>query len=555
LEILQSYGGFTLLQFLNDGNLLIMDDRSWPGIIDMGNYEIIGIDADFPTNDSGAAVNAFAISPDGKTIADASISNIIKLTDIDTGEVNEFEYYLSDHPRVEPQAVAFSPDGNFLYVSTPLSFQIDEIIEFDLGKQQVIAEEPNISGIPVFALDGKRLAFRKNVYVSVYTSLLAPWSDHTAVFRADLSDEEGVYYNGMAYAFIKDSSQIGILYRGNVYNYTKDDLRNIGTIIIYNTQDGTVDHFINDIPATSFDLGFNPDGTQFFTLSDEGIQIWQTSDGELLLTSQPYQPDSPIAVSPDGSMYAYIKGDTVQIESSVNGETVIEFRDLNLYMDNYVTFMGNNTVAISSYDHIDTYDIKTGGWIKNYPELSHCDYNRSGNTMICAGSDLKIYDANTGQSLLNIRPSADRYRYTISDDGAYTAFCNENSGSVFLWDTRKGAQIGSLKMNSEPACSWLDFSADGQYLVSSLGAVWQIPDGELLLEIPLHDTEYSPAMDVSPDNAFVLIYPHIYDLENGDHLAEISLIGGHYKGTWFMPDGITIVSRDTNIIQLWQVLE
>jgi WD40 repeat protein len=175
--------------------------------------------------------------------------------------------------------------------------------------------------------------------------------------------------------------------------------------------------------------------------------------------------------------------------------------------------------------------------------------------MICAGMDLKIYDAQTGASLLNIRPSNDQYRYTVSDDGAYTVFCNENSGSIFLWDTWEGEQITSLKMSSEPACSWLDFSADSQYLASSLGAVWQIPDGELLMEIPLRGTSQVPAMDFSPNNELLLIYPQIYDLETGERLLQVSFIGGYNKAAWFLPDGITLVSRTDNTIQFWQVRE
>lgn len=559
LTILQSFGGYQFVKFLQNGNLIVRDTQNRPEILDIQSYDLSPIDVDFPSNDWGVATNAFAISPDGKTIADVSVSNKIKLIDIDTGETTEFDYYLGDHPKIEPQAVAFSPDGNYLFVSTPLSFQINETLAFDLERQQVIAEQPNISGLPTFSPDGKRLAYRKGNYVSLYTALLAPWSDHTAVFRSQLSDEESVFYNGVAFAFIKDSSQIGILYQGNVYNDTKDDLRNIGTVFIYNTQDGTFERAINDIPASSFDLGFSPDGSQFFTLSDEGIQLWQTSDGELLLTSEPYQPNSPIAVSPNGDLFAYVKGDSVQIVNCVTGEVVNAFTDLNLYQDNDVTFRGNDTIAISSYDHIDTYDIETGEWIRNYPELSHCQFNSSGNIMICAGSDLKLYDAEKGTSLLNIRPSLMQYHYAVSDDGVYTAFCNQNSESIFLWDTWKGTQIRSLKMNNLPACGGLDFSMDGQYLVSALGAVWQIPDGELLLEIPLQETQNAPWMgpsiDIAPNNEFVMIYPNLYDLENGDRLAETPQIGAQVSDAWFLPNGETLILRGVNTIEYLNVLE
>lgn len=540
LEILHSVYGYELVQFLDDGNLLLRDGRGLPAILDMQQFKVDPVDVDIPD------VDLYAVSYDGKVIADVSTVNVVKLIDIESGESTEFTYYPEAYTSADPLAVTFSPDQKYLYISRSITYELPGMLVFDLERQELLCQEIGIGGIPTFSPDGKRLVFETG-FISLYTFVLGPWFDLSASFKSDES-AGGEYFGAKSYSFIQDSSQIGILYRN-----TK---KTASTIIIYNTNTGTPEHSYNDISPISLDVGFSPDGSQFFTLSDEGyIQIYQTSDGALLLTSQAYKPETDVAVSPDGSLFAYYTNTTVRIVSCSDGELVMEFTDHNHSVWKDINFQGNDKLAINNYfygkSQIDTYEIATGEWIRNYPEVGSCMFNSSGNTMICALSDFELYDTETGQALVKVRPRND-YEYTVSDDGAYTAFCNVGSETVFLYDTRKGTELQYLRMGNQAVCGSLDFSADGQYLVSSIGAVWKIPEGDLVLEIP---NQGYGLVNISTNNEFVLFYPFVHSLQDGSLLAEISQTGEWITNAWFHPNGYDLILLSGNTIQFWGVLE
>jgi WD40 repeat protein len=226
-----------------------------------------------------------------------------------------------------------------------------------------------------------------------------------------------------------------------------------------------------------------------------------------------------------------------------------------------VAFQGNDTIAISffsyNYSQTDTYNIATGEMVRRYPQLTNCSFNHTGTTMICAQSDFKLFDAKTGQTLLQIKPNENGYHYAVSDDGAYTAYCNANSETVFLWDTKTGQQLRYLKKNNQTACGYLNFSGDGQFLVSSTGAVWQIPQGVLVLEIPVQPIENNfwikPQVDIATNNEFVLIYPNIYSLKSGNLLTKINSNGEWIRDAWFLADGFQLVLRGEDTLQFWGV--
>jgi WD40 repeat protein len=250
-------------------------------------------------------------------------------------------------------------------------------------------------------------------------------------------------------------------------------------------------------------------------------------------------------------MFAYSIGNKIRIINAADGEIISELTDPNPSPDKNVTFQGNDVIAITRNSQMDTFEIATGEWVHNYPHLGYCSFNQTGTTVICTYGDFELYDASTGRALIKVRPERS-YRYAVSDDGAYTAYCNYGSETVFLYDNQKGTQIQFLKMNNQPACGSMDFSDNGQFLVSSLGAVWEIPSGDLVTEIGA--LGYG-SISISPNNEFVLAYPGIYSLKDGSMLANFEADIGWVQKAWFLPDGFNIVVLGENSLQFWGVLE
>jgi WD40 repeat protein len=544
LEIMHQLEGYEFVRFLDDGNILLTDGQGLPSIMTKDSFELNHL---LPS-DWSYAYYAIAISYDGKTIADVSTPNLIKLIDIESGESTEFIYYLKDYKEIEPTSASFSPDQHFLYVIDRINDYLSQLIIFDLEINQLLSQHSGYSRLPVFSPDGKWLVFNN----SLYTSIMGFWDDLVGSYAYVKSVEEMASGGVADFSFVKDSSQVGLLYQGTVHNYVTDDYRFGAHVVIFNTNDNSVVHVIDDLSPTSFKVDFNPNGDQFFTLSKDGyIQIWSTSDGKLLCTSQAYKPNSNLVVSPDGTMYAYTIGNTIQFFNASNGELISEFSDPDLSREKSLAFQGNDIIAISRDWQIDTFVIATGEWVRNYPQLNYCGFNPTGTTLICTSGDFELYDASTGRALIKVRPERS-YRYAVSDDGAYTAYCNYGSETVFLYDNQKGTQIQFLKMNNQPACGSMDFSDDGQFLVSSLGAVWEIPSGDLVTEIGA--LGYG-SISISPNNEFVLAYPGIYSLKDGSMLANFEADIGWVQKAWFLPDGFNIVVLGENSLQFWGVLE
>ncbi|NTW43586.1 MAG: hypothetical protein HGB14_03925, partial [Anaerolineaceae bacterium] len=366
------------------------------------------------------------------------------------------------------------------------------------------------------------------------------------VFRSTISAEETAWYSGVAYSFQVDSTKLGILYDATVTNRSKKQNHYISTLLIYDTGSGKVEKFINDLPPTAFDFQFSPDGSRFFTISKDGyVMLWNSEDGAFLKQSKAYETSLyEKGISQDGSKIAFPIPGGVRILSAETGEILNELEN---YPQGYpfsfaASFVNNDTIAISfqsySWTQTDSLDLITGEMVRRYPELSNCYFNSGGNTMICDMGDLKLFDVATGRTLLQFRPGTQGKIFTVSDDGLYTAYCTPGSETVFLWDTQKGTQIRYLRNNNAPVCAPMAFSEDSSLLVAASGTSWSIPDGILQTIFEVKEDGY---VTISPDQEFVLIYPQVFDLQNGKLVIDLPVATDRISDVFFSADSKEII--------------
>lgn len=561
LAVLHHFPEFRVQFFMEDGRLFTQTFNFEPQFIDLETYEVTPLPLDGLKNAEGK-ITPFAISPDGKLMAVAEKPNSIKVINLITQSSSEFEYFLQENVIFSTNYLKFAPDNNQLFLMISRPGGRPELLVFDVTKEMLTHEIIKIGiDIPEFSPDKKRLVFYPDDYVTLTVpETMTEWSSHTNVFRSTISLEENAWYSGVAYSFQVDSTKLGILYNATVTNRSKKQNHYISTLLIYNTGSGKVEKFINDLPPTAFDFQFHPDGSKFFTISKDGyVMLWNSEDGSFVTQSKAYETSLyEKGISQDASKIAFPIPGGARILSSETGQILNELVN---YPEGYpysfiASFVNNHTIAISfqsySWTQTDSIDLNTGEMIRRYPELNRCTFNRAGNTMICDLGDLKLFDVATGRTLLQFRSVNQGKYYTVSDNGLYTAYCTPGSETVFLWDTQKGTQIRYLRNNTLSVCATMDFSDDSSLLVTAAGTSWTIPEGTLL---PTMEVNTPGLVTISPDKEFVLIYPNVFELQNGKLIAILPSVDDRISDIFFSADSKEIVMVGENKIFHFAVLK
>ncbi len=366
LEVLHQFSDKRVQFFMEDGRLFVYSSNFDPAFINLETFDVTPLPVDDLKNAEGYLI-PYAISPDGNLMAVADQPNKIKIINLTTQSAREFEYYLKENVIFSTMSLMFAPDNKQLFLMISRNGGRFEIVVFDVEKEMLTNEIFGEWGFPKFSPDGKRLVFSPKDYVALLVpETMSEWSSHTNFFRSTISTEEDAWYSGVTYSFQVDSKKLGILYNATVTNRSKKQNHFVSTILIYNTGDGKVEKFINDLPPTAFDFQFNPDGSRFFTISMDGyIKLWNSEDGVFLKQSKAYETsDYNKGISQDGSKIAFPIPGGARILSAETGETLNE---LEFYPEGYpqsfaASFVNNDTIAISfqsySWTQTDSIDLE-----------------------------------------------------------------------------------------------------------------------------------------------------------------------------------------------------
>ncbi|MFT5050566.1 MAG: serine/threonine protein kinase/WD40 repeat protein [Chlamydiales bacterium] len=288
-------------------------------------------------------------------------------------------------------------------------------------------------------------------------------------------------------------------------------------------------------------VAWTPDDTRLVTSSDDGtIRLWDTASGASLAVLST-DPQSPIAVAPDGSGVAFREGGTLRYwDFALSSSTVIQ------------------------------------------PEVSfvyHLAYSPDG-TRLAASSQLSSYttlmDPLAGRILRTIDAGAISYGVVFSRDGA----------SLDVGQANIDVAIGALAPRPEaPIAEWLNLdrwsarftpgavlSADGRLLARADGGdrlktnavVRDLATGETVLEV--EGDFWSVAL--SPDGTLLAAghgdpgHVEIWSLADKRKLADLPPHGSNAYSVEFHPDGTRLATGGSdNTIRLWdtttweQVLE
>ncbi|MCL2932062.1 MAG: NACHT domain-containing protein, partial [Trichodesmium sp. MAG_R03] len=467
-------------------------------------------------------VTAVAFSPDGKTIATASLDNTARLWDPENGNVLATLYH-QDYVR----AVAFSPDGKT--IATTSDDKTARLWDTENGNVLATLYHQNWVKAVAFSPDGKTIATASD------DKTARLWDTENGNVLATLYHQREVN----AVAFSPDGKTIATA------SYD-------GTARLWDTENGnelaTLYH-----QSRVYAVAFSPDGKTIATASwDKTARLWDTDNGNVLATLNHQDWVNAVAFSPDGKTIATASYDyTARLWDTENGNELA-----TLYHRGWVNAVAfspdGKTIATASYDKTaqtarlwDTENGNKLATLYHQREVNAVAFSPDGKTIATASYDktARLWDTENGNELATLLYLS---AVAFSPDGKTiaTASWDKTAQTARLWDTENGNELATL--NHQDRVKAVAFSPDGKTIATlsdKTARLWDTENGNELATLNHQDSVYAVAL--SPDGKTIATRSEktarLWDTENGNEVATLNHQYSVYTVA-FSPDGKTIAT-------------
>jgi WD40 repeat protein len=496
---------------------------------------------------STGAVGKVALSPDGKTLAVASSSDVY-LYDIETFNEDRLEVGALVYD------VAFDPSGLVLAVVYGDIIQL-----WDIAAGQVLSDLNSLR--PVFSVafdaDGSRLASGGEHVVKI-------WDVHSGDLLHELN---AATENVSTVAFSPNGEQLvsGGLYKSESPISLQLWDPNIGQLI-YNLDD----------LGYHYQVTFSPDGSLIASACYSGPRLFETSSGTLLHTLQGATGIAgdvnlnSVSFSPDGT--TLISGGKEIIQWSLDGERLQTFEG---QADNVFFLPDGQRIITEKNSVIRIWDLDTGQVEREFSLPGHSSwisglaFSPDGRNLATVGDDskLRIWDIETGQFWYSHTTKFNAYLVTYHPGGQILAYggCVESMilhgyrclmGKIVVLDIVNDRVVSELEGHGDRVTR-IAFSSDGQTLVS------QGNDGATLLwdyETGQIQRAFSKPVGIhyGPDGTFISSEfddrIQLTDADSGTLIREFTP-QDPLDSLAFSPDGELIASAGGEAIsvQIWDI--
>lgn len=455
---------------------------------------------------TGLYPQAVAFGSGGRTVAAVGLDGLVRVWDVATGRTRTV-----GGDRIDGRAVAFSPDGRTYAVArTSGSVQLREVATGIVRH--------TLKGIPVgmnelaFAPDGRTIA------VPSLDDTVRLWDTASGTARATVT----AGHHG----------------RGTVQVALGADGR---TLVTSNNGDPDVrvHRLPADLPQTTLpgsadtsidDMVFSPDGHAVATVRQGPVgrgevQLWDagTGDREASLAldkdSAPRRKQPTFPVSRLAAVGFDPTGRALAARSVKKG--VIEVRDVATGRLHLSRALGAGGTAVFSPDGtrlavvgrlgaVHLLNLSTGArHTAAQPGSRRIAFTPDGRTLAAVGNEadgdqVRLVNVSTGRTQRTIKVSPQILSaFAFSPDGRTLATVSGSRGSVTMWDVRTGRLQDSFRVEGEVAS--LAFSPDARTLAVS-GArgvqLWDLATGQARLTLPTRSPE---AVAFSPDGRTLAI--------------------------------------------------
>ena len=536
-------------------------------------------------------VRTVAFSPNGETLASGAEDTTVKLWRVENGE--NIATFVRNGISVE--SVAFSPDGKMIAAGTSGNL----VNLWDIEKGENLARfKGHASRVfsVAFSPDGKTVASGAEDYT------IKLWDVETKQNIATLTGHKDKVFS---VAFSPDGR---ILASG-----AQDD-----TVKLWHVETGQDLHTFKHTQRV-FSVAFSPDGKVVAGGAWRGIKLWNIETGKDVSTLEARTTISSgsIAFSPDGTQLASASvdrfGGTSGTVTLWDVETGKEQTTLHGHTERIMSVAfspDGNTLATASRDErVRIWNVKTGENIHTYRGIGYTlAFSPDGEILVSAGwRGIKLWETSTHKNIptFSIRQEPIRdlafspdgqflalstedqvklrkfaakslfgfmYGNTItlkedkdevglvafSPDGKMLASSTARYGTVKLWDTETGANIGTLKDAGGPVV----FSPDGTLLASRGGVqeikLWDLETRTALMTLrgnggAVFHLAFSPdSTTLVSGEGFGMI--KFWDVATGENIDTLEGHTGAVFSVEFSPDGKTLASGSQDgTVLLWDL--